>query len=244
MARVVGLVDAHDAEAFGGKAAGLAACIAAGFPVPPGVAMRAGAEEPAALCEAVRAAGLAEHRLAVRSSAVSEDSAAASFAGMFLSVIDVSFDEVPAAAERVLASAELPQTVAYRNARGLVSGTRVGVIVQQLVASEVSGVLFTRDPVSGDDEIVVEAAFGLGENVLAGRVTPVRYRLALSGRSRSRPAATDASREPLGRSHLRALARLAREMDATFPGGSDVEWAFADGSLWVLQRRPITTVRA
>lgn len=240
MRDAVPLHEALDADLFGGKAAGLAACLRAGFHVPPGVALRAGARDVGALVEAARAAGLEGQRVAVRSSAAAEDSARNSFAGLLLSVLDVGLDGVPAAAEQVLASARSPQALAYRRARGLSQEAALGLVVQRLVPSEISGVLFTHDPVSGLDEIVVEAALGLGEEVVAGRVTPAGYRLSPDGGVRSHRPAPVGPGDPLDGGHLRALADLAARIDDAFPGGSDVEWAFAGGELWVLQRRPIT----
>lgn len=239
MRDVVLLTEAADAERFGGKAAGLAACIRHGFRVPPGVAMRAGSEEFDELVAVARAEGLAGERVAVRSSAIGEDSIRASFAGLLLSVLDVDLDDVPAAARQVMASATLPQALAYRRARELPDDPAVGVIVQRLVASEVSGVLFTRDPVSGQDDIVIEAGRGLGAPIVAGLVTPTGYRLYPDGELRYR-SGRGKSGGPLASQQLHQLADLATRIDEAFPGGSDVEWAFERGELWVLQRRPIT----
>lgn len=240
MQDVVALDEALDAEVFGGKAAGLAGCMQAGFAVPPGVAMRSGSRDLGGLSFAARATGLLHARIAVRSSAVGEDSSRASFAGMLLSVLDVAFEDLAQAAEQVLASARLPQAVAYRRAHELPEELTIGVIAQRMVTSDVSGVMFTRDPVTGADDIVVESAYGLGDAVVAGRVTPVGYRLNPDGTLRYSHVPQGATDGPLTPAHMRELARLATMIDAAFPGGSDVEWAFEAGKLWVLQRRAIT----
>lgn len=240
MREAVTLSDALDADVFGGKAAGLAACIGAGFRVPPGVALAAGSPEIGSLMEVLRDDGLDGERLAVRSSAIGEDSARASFAGQLLSVMDVDIDAVPGTVTRVLESARSPQVRAYRRAHGIPGDASIGVVVQRLVASEVSGVLFTRDPLDGSDELVVEAARGPGELVVSGRVTPTGYRMPRDGKLRRRRGVASRGRGPLSPPHLRELVALAARMDAVFPGGSDVEWAIAAGELWVLQRRPIT----
>jgi pyruvate, water dikinase len=138
----------------------------------------------------------------------------------------------------------------------------MGVVVQRLLDPEVAGVLFTRHPVTGADERVIEATWGLGEAVVQGLVTPDRYRLSPTGevleRSpgakrvaiRPRPDGV-ASSEPVA-AHLidapcvddRRLARLhalARECEDAFRAPSDIEWAFTDTGPHLLQRRAITS---
>lgn len=241
MPPVVALDEADDTARFGGKAAGLAACLRGGLRVPPGVAAPAGEVDPAAVATAVEAAGLAAARLAVRSSAVGEDSGRDSFAGMLLSVMDVELAELPDAIAAVLDSVHSPEAVAYCRMRGLSGPGKCGVIVQELVPADISGVMFTRDPVGGKDELVVEAARGLGDAVVSGRVTPAGYRLTRNGSVAERRPAPDGPGPESEPGLVAALVALAGEVDAVFPGGSDVEWAMADGELWVLQRRPITT---
>lgn len=109
----------------------------------------------------------------------------------------------------------------------------MGVVVQRLLDPEVSGVLFTRHPVTGADERVIEATWGLGEAVVQGLVTPDRYRLSPAGEVlesspgrkqvaiRARPDTAPAS-EPVANLHS-----LARRCEETFEGPSDIEWAFA-----------------
>lgn len=239
---VVRLEEATDASRFGGKAAGLAACLRAGFRVPPGVAAAAGCADARIIGRALAAMGLAQDRLAVRSSAIGEDSAADSFAGLLLSVIDVGADALEDAVAQVVASARSREARAYRRRRGLAEDAAMGVVVQRLVAAEVAGVMFTRDPISGTPDLLVEAARGQGADVASGRTTPAAYRLSLQGELRDeRPAPGDRS-APLRPEQLASLADLARRVDAAFPGGSDVEWAIAAGEIWLLQRRAITSV--
>ena len=137
----------------------------------------------------------------------------------------------------------------------------MGVVVQRLLEADVSGVLFTRHPVTGADERVIEATWGLGEAVVQGLVTPDLYRLSPAGEVlerrpgrkqvaiRARPDAAPAS-EPVAAHLVEALClddrrlatlhSLADRCEDAFQGPSDIEWAFADANLHLLQRRAIT----
>src|SRR5207244_2145175 len=119
---------------------------------------------------------------AVRSSAVDEDSAAASFAGQHLTVLNVhSAADVPGAVREIWWSANSDSAITYRQRVGLFARPSVGVVVQSLLDPEVAGVMFTQNPINGADERMIEASWGLGEAVVAGRVIPDNYRLDRSG---------------------------------------------------------------
>ncbi|HEV3400643.1 MAG TPA: PEP/pyruvate-binding domain-containing protein [Acidimicrobiales bacterium] len=265
---MVPLAEAADASLFGGKAAHLAVAATSGLPVPPGFAL------PWPMVEAV-AAGDDRSTLAltepcarlggplvVRSSAVGEDSGAASFAGQHTSVLGVGgLTEVLAAVRQVWESASTDAAVAYRRRLGLPGTVRVGAVVQRLVDAEVAGVLFDVNPVTGADEVVVESSWGLGEAVVGGLVTPDFFRLGPVGEVRERrlgvkdvevrPAPEGGTRrvpvEPgrarsssLSDPQLRELHSLALRCQDVYGGSQDIEWAFAGGELWLLQRRPLT----
>lgn len=139
-------------------------------------------EMPAGLAEeitsAYRALGGDEVVVAVRSSGTSEDSADTSFAGLYDTYLEiVGADAVLDAVKRCWASMWTGRAAAYRNDQGQSQADiRMAVVVQQMVSSEVSGVLFTANPVNGrTDEIVVNASWGLGESVVSGIVTPDEY---------------------------------------------------------------------
>jgi pyruvate,water dikinase len=260
---IVPLADAGDASLFGGKAASLATALRAGLPVPPGFALSV--EAAAAVSSEPHATDLAAclassgERWAVRSSAVGEDGAAASFAGQHLTVLGVSTADVPAAVAKVVASGRGGGARAYRARMGL-GDAGMAVVVQALLPAEVAGVLFTVDPVTGTPGIVVEAAWGLGEAVVSGLVTPDHWRLdadgalvehrpgsrdvqvvARDGGAREEPLPPDrAGRACLSAADLTALVALVRDVDRVWAGPHDLEFAFSGGSLWLLQRRPVT----
>jgi pyruvate, water dikinase len=265
--RIRPLGDVTDPSVFGGKAVQLGAAIRAGLPVPHGVALSwdtvdAVADGDTAAIDTMRVACAGGGPWAVRSSAVGEDSGAASFAGTHDTVLGVAgVHAIADAVRRVRKSAHEAAARGYRARLGIAGTPRMGVVVQVLVDAEVAGVLFTRNPVTGVAERVIEASWGLGEAVVAGLVTPDRYRLDAAGRVRERrrgdkdvavrrhgpgtaevpvPAAL-VHALCLGDRELAALHGLAAACDAVFgPTGHDVEFAFAGGTLFLLQRRPIT----
>jgi pyruvate, water dikinase len=117
----------------------------------------------------------------------------------------------------------------------------MAVIVQQMIGSKKSGVLFTVDPVHGrKDRIVVEAAFGLGENVVDGEHTPDHYALDRKGTiKRSNIVGT----QVLNETELKQLAEMGRRLEEMHGCPQDIEWAFdGSGGLFLLQSRPITTI--
>lgn len=265
--RPLPLAAVEDEGGYGGKAVALGTALRSGLPVPPGVALPAGlvadaAAEPVARAAVRAAAEEVGGPLAVRSSAVGEDGAASSFAGQHLTVLNVTDpDAAVDAVLRVAASACAPSALAYRRARGDASAPRCGVVLQRLVPAVAAGVLFSVDPVTGADELVVEASWALGEAVVEGLVIPDRFRMDRDGRLLDqavghkdravvpRPGGGTATvdvdpdrsrRACLGPGELRVLADLARRVDRVFGGPSDVEWASTGEAVVLLQRRPVT----
>jgi len=262
------LAEVTDPVRFGGKAVQLGAAIRSGLPVPGGFALSyedvdAVADgDPSAL--AALASACADDRpRAVRSSAIGEDSTAASFAGTHLSLLGVrGAAAVTEAVRTVRASGGTAGARAYRSWLGLGHTFRMAVVVQELVDADVAGVLFTRNPVTGAAERVIEASWGLGEAVVAGLVTPDLYRLDRRGRLLERipgekdlairccsSGGTEEVAVPpelvdspcLDDRHLAALDALATVCDRVFGSPDhDIEFAFRAGEVFLLQRRPIT----
>ena len=258
-----------DPSRFGGKAASLSAALRAGLPVPSGWAIddtlaSALAERDARaseLCAELLDAAR-EHALAVRSSAVGEDSTDASFAGQHLTRLHVRGPgAVIDAVREVWLSGRSESALAYRRRLGLPDAVQMGVVVQRMAAPLSAGVMFTRDPVTGADERVIEVTWGLGEAVVSGLVTPDRYRMRRGGEvleralgdkdleivpcegGGTREQAVDpgrAARLCLGPDDLAALDELAERCDRWFGGPSDIEFAVEETGVLLLQRRAIT----
>ncbi|MDI1460625.1 PEP/pyruvate-binding domain-containing protein [Catellatospora sp. KI3] len=257
---VVPLADAADRH--GRKAHGLAVLLRAGLAVPAGFVVTDPAADPALLAEHLdRLPGRA---VAVRSSGLAEDSAAASFAGQLETVLGVrGRDEVLAALRHCAASARTDRARGYRAHLGLDDETSVPVLVQSLVEADRAGVLFTRDPRTGAAATVVNASWGLGESVVSGAVVPdeivvadpadiqvtvgdkaTRLDLGEQGLVRSPVPRPDRERACLAPDEVARLVGLGRRCEDLFGRPQDVEWAIRDGRIWLLQSRPITALRA
>ncbi|MEZ4393346.1 MAG: PEP/pyruvate-binding domain-containing protein [Polyangiales bacterium] len=236
--RIVDLAHpAPRAELLGGKAAALARAFAAGHRVPPGVVVTTAATSLTAeeLDAAVEALG--EGPYAVRSSAVSEDSSSRSFAGQLETLLRVPRGEVVDAVARCRSSANALRALCYGGRAG-----EVAVLVQRMVPAECAGVAFSADPASGARGVtLIEAVRGLGDRLVSGEADPESWRV--SGDGPPRRVRTLGERV-LDDAQAMEVSRLARAMEALFGCPQDIEWAFADGALHLLQSRPITALPA
>jgi len=267
--KVVPLAKARETALYGSKAVGLGDAARKGLPVPPGVALSgdlveaiASGDDKAVEKVAMAVIGLSGP-FAVRSSAVDEDSADASFAGQHLTVLNVhSPADIPEAVCEVWWSANSDSAITYRQRVGLFTRPSVGVVIQTLLSPTVAGVMFTEHPVTGADERLIEASWGLGEAVVAGLVVPDHFRIDRAGTVlerkpgrkriavRSLPnggtfeqpvSPEQVSALSLDDAGLAALGELALQCEKVYGPRRDVEWAIQDGTLYLLQCRAVTT---
>ena len=268
MSDVVTLVEVEDTAVFGSKAAGLGAALRDGLPVPPGIAVSGAVVEAAAgghedaIARVVAAVRHLGGPFAVRSSAVDEDGADASFAGQHLTLLNVpTVDEIGNALREIWWSANSDSAITYRKRVGLFTRPSVAVVIQLLLDPETAGVMFTQNPVTGADERMVEASWGLGEAVVAGMVIPDSFRIDREGTVLERRAglkriairgvagggtiedavpAELTERLCLDDTQLAELNALALRCEQVYGPGRDIEWAIADGTLFLLQCRAVT----
>jgi pyruvate,water dikinase len=203
---------------------------------------------------------------AVRSSAVDEDGATASFAGQHETYLNiVGADAIIQAVIRCWESARSEHALEYRRKKGLsVERLQIAVLVQQLVASDVSAVIFSANPITGNrDEIMINASWGLGESIVGGTVMPDTFivrksdlavvQCVIADKQRmtvSAPGGTDEVDVPrflrtttsLNDEQVIEVAKLALTLETTMEYPVDVECAYARGELYLLQCRPITTL--
>jgi len=233
-------------ESAGGKGGTLARLLQAGYPVPDGLIVLPAAftgDELKAEAWAQIEAHLSRLRrgtptaaFAVRSSALSEDSAQASFAGEFETVLKVDGDEaIREAIHTVRRSRHSERVRAYSEAKGVQSLHDMAVVVQRMVQADFSGVLFTADPVSGDrSQMTGNYVSGLGDKLVSGEATPLEFSLA-------RPKGRYEGPAELKR-FARRLFKLGKRLEEELGCPQDIEWAVANGKLHLLQSRPITTL--
>ncbi|GAA3641648.1 phosphoenolpyruvate synthase [Lentzea roselyniae] len=205
----------------GGKGASLARLVRAGLPVPAGFCLTTRAYRERSMegvLEAFRELG---GPVAVRSSATAEDLPGLSFAGQHDTVLNVTEDNLFDAILQCWDSLRSDRAVAYRERNGIESA-EMAVVVQRMVPADVSGVLFTADPVTGRAEPVINAVRGLGEALVSGEAD---------------------TEELLDDARKRELIAFGERIEALHGTPMDVEWALAGGEFQILQARPITSLR-
>lgn len=225
-------------------------------------AARMPADVRAAVADAYAALGSGP--VAVRSSATAEDLPGAAFAGQQDSYLNVVGEEAVIEAIRSCwGSLWTDRAIAYRSNIGIDPvDVAMAVVVQRMINAEVAGVMFTADPVSGDrGTIVIDASSGLGEAVVSGLVAPDHYLLDGHGRVRAyQPGRREVvvhsaagggvvhepgkprEAEPLPGAVPEELARLGTAVAGHFGRPQDIEWAYADNQVWLLQARPMTAL--
>jgi pyruvate,water dikinase len=173
---------------------------------------------------------------AVRSSALGEDSARASFAGQFETVLDVSTDnQILSAIQTVRQSRHSERVRAYSQARGISAIQDMAVVVQKMVRADISGVLFTADPVDGSRmKMVGNFVHGLGEKLVGGENQATSFTIERLKYQYHGPAETER--------FARRLYKLAIRLERDLGSPQDIEWAIKRNKVYILQSRPITTL--
>jgi phosphoenolpyruvate synthase/pyruvate phosphate dikinase len=269
--------DCHHEAFVGGKAASLSR-LASRHTVPHGFAISAIAATEHAIIDGLLPAiqqayrrlgercGTKHPPVAVRSSALDEDGATASFAGQHDTYLNIrGVDAVLDAVRRCVLSASSHEALAYRQQRGLCTdGVQMAVLVQMLVPADVSAVVFSANPITGSlDEVMINSNWGLGESIVGGMCTPDTFVVQKQGLNLScrdiaakdrMTVLTDAgtadvevppelrTAPSLTDVQVRDVARLALTLEDSVGQPVDVECAIASGTLYLLQCRPITTL--
>ena len=215
----------------GGKAKGLDLLSRQGFTVPAGfVISEIDSLDEDAILAAFDALGV--ELVSVRSSASNEDQSGTSNAGQYETFLFVDRARLIESVRKCVASLDAARVQDYAKHFDLQKG-RMNVVVQTMIDSEKSGVLFTASPSNGS-AILIEAVSGQGENLVSGKVSAHRYEIS---RKYYRPVSDDLLTEP----EVRLLYETGRKIRAVFNVDMDLEWAIAGGKLFLLQMRPITT---
>jgi pyruvate,water dikinase len=265
---VVRLAEAENPSSYGGKASQLCAAAQNGLPVPNGIAIAYPMVHDLILSKFSLKKDLEAllnelGPVAVRSSAVGEDGQNLSFAGQYISVLNVTTVEgIERAILAIWQSGFSKRIVAYKEKMGI-SGEvpEVGIIIQKMIPSDAAGILFSKNPVTGLDERVIEATWGLGEAVASGCITPDFFRMGRDGsiveRRMGKKGAAVRSVSSGGTVEIKLpnqldhsfclndhemyrLNKLTEQCERLFGPEIDIEWAFYQQNLYLLQCRPIT----
>ena len=203
--------------------------------------------------------------VAVRSSATAEDLPDASFAGQQETFLNVTEEDLVERVRECWASLFTQRAIYYREQQGFAHDkVDIAVVVQRMVDAETSGVMFTSHPSTGEDDLIVEAAWGLGEAVVAGEVSPDNYvvdrasgdlesvtvaeKNTMYGKSETGETVAEdvpgdkRTARVLDESEIRRLVELGERVEDHYGEPQDVEWAIFNGEVFMLQSRPITTI--
>lgn len=230
----------------GGKGGMLARMFQDGYPVPEGFVIMPSAflgeklnekawDEIQVFLNAIRK-NKESVRFAVRSSALSEDSAQASFAGEFVTVLNVGTDqEIQGAIDTVFGSRQSERVKVYSDVQGIEGSHQIAVVVQLMVPSEISGVLFTADPITGSfTSMIGNYVHGLGEQLVSGEANAYHFQFS---RPKGKYDGPDVFKK-----YAVDLYQYALKLEKELGSPQDIEWAVAEGKLYLLQARPITTL--
>lgn len=267
-------ISKDDVATVGGKGASLGELTKAGFPVPPGFVITTNAfkkfqdkkfseEFKKEIFQAFDK--LTTGRVAVRSSAVAEDSQNASWAGQLDTYLNVTRENLLDNISLCFSSIKSARAKSYAKDKNVKkSGLVVAVVIQEMIESEYSGVMFTINPVMGNtDEIVIDAGYGLGEFIVQGIITPDNYKVDKNslkikvkdlgskdkmfvyrdGKNQSLETPTSLKDKfVLHDDLIKKLSEIGKSIEKHYGFPCDIEWAYANSKFYITQSRPITTL--
>ncbi len=265
-------INKNDTSEVGGKGASLGEMTKVGIPVPPGFAVTTETykefrdqELPVEVRDEILAAfdKLGAERVAVRSSAVAEDSSAASWAGQLESYLNTTRDNLIENIRKCWESIKSERALAYAAEKDVPEDKLlVAVVVQKMVESEVAGVMFTINPITKDqNEVMIEAGFGLGEMLVQGMITPDNFVVDKNtldiksidiqtqetmlvfkdGENKEVPLSNEeGSRQTLSHEQIRKLTKIGKRIEEHYGFPCDIEWTLEKGNFYIVQSRPIT----
>lgn len=203
--------------------------------------------------------------VAVRSSATTEDLSTASFAGQQETYTNIKGNqELIHAVKKCFASLYTARAVYYRHKKGFKEGEALlSVVVQRMINSEKSGVVFTKNPMTGANEVVIEAVFGLGEGIVSGKIKPDQYivspeieitsikisekrtaivRMASGEEKVVKLTEEKGKQQVLSEKEIKILANTVLKIEEHYKKPQDIEFAVESGRIYIVQSRPITTL--
>lgn len=259
-----------DVSLAGGKGASLGEMISIGIPIPQGFVVTPDSfNELSKLDESIRQDilnsfdDLEMNRVAVRSSALAEDGSDASWAGQMETFLNVQKEDLIGMVEKCRESIESNRASAYAQGKDSKSSLSMAVVVQSMIDSEMSGVMFTANPVSmALDQIMIESCLGLGELLVGGEITPEniivnkdslriivstppnqKHMMVYDQGNKLIEVAQDKQTQPiLDPKMIIKLAEMGKKIESHYGSPQDIEWAVYNNELYITQSRPITTL--
>lgn len=267
-------ISKENIKEVGGKGASLGELVQAGFPVPPGFVITTKTFEiffnqdlPIDVKEEIFRAfdELGVEKVAVRSSAIAEDSEKTSWAGQLETYLNVKREDLIEKIRDCWNSVMSEKALSYAVLNSInEQDLKIAVVVQKMVDSESSGVIFTVNPVTKNtDEIMIEAGFGLGEYLVQGLITPDNFlvdkktleikkkeigvqdkMLVFRGGKNQEVVLSEeeGNKQAISDDLVIDLTKIGQEIEKHFGRPQDIEWALEEGQLCILQSRPITTL--
>lgn len=223
-------------EKVGGKAANLGKLIELGINVPKGF-----------VCTSIENRNdiynmydnLKLKKVAVRSSAICEDGKQNSYAGQFETFLNINKEEIINSIKKCYESNKSENIKEYINEKNIsTDNTKVSVIVQEMIAGEASGVMFTKNPITGEDKIIIESVLGLGEKLVQGEVTPTQFVIDKN----TLLVENEIGPKILSNNKMEALSQIGLKIENYFKVPQDIEWTIEDEKIYILQTRNITTL--
>lgn len=229
-------IDKKDITEVGGKAGNLGELIKLGFNVPKGFVCTS-KENRDDIYNMYNKLELG--KVAIRSSAICEDGIQNSYAGQFESFLNINKEEIINRIEKCYNSNQSGNIKGYINEKQIEEeDTKVSVIVQEMISSDIAGVMFTKNPVSGDDTIIIESVLGLGEKLVQGEVTPAQIII----NKNTLMIANKVGIKMLSKNEIESLSKIGLDIERFFKAPQDIEWSLKDGKIYILQTRNITTL--
>lgn len=239
-------ISKNDVNLVGGKGASLGEMVKAGIPVPPGFIITTDGFQKDVGEETLESFDqLNAERVAVRSSAIAEDSSKASWAGQLETYLNVSRKDLIQRVKDCWNSIKTERALVYAGGQNLSDDQLlVAVVVQKMVDSQAAGVMFTVNPVSKDrNEIMIESVLGLGESIVQGLVTPDNFIIDKESLEVKSKDLQKDNEQSITDENIKKLVELGKSIEDHYRSPQDIEWAIdKQGEIWILQSRPITTI--
>lgn len=238
-------ISKEDVNLVGGKASSLGEMTKIGIPVPTGFVITTAAKGQINKEEILKAFDLLKtKKVSVRSSAVAEDSQKASWAGQLETYLNVSREDLISKIKECWNSVKSDRVLSYAGRQNLSEEQlAMAVIIQKMIDSKASGVMFTANPVSQNkNEMMIESVLGLGEALVQGSVTPDNFIVDKESLEiKSKDLQND--KQTISDENVKKLTKIGKRIEDHYGSPQDIEWAIDEqNKIWILQSRPITTL--